>query len=173
MIHRRLLILCLPAVLAGCATVSEAPRPVPRREVPAPAIPAEPAPAEEPRLPAPRPAEPVRPPAVHAPSAPPAVLALQKQAEASLNSGQLDQAAAALERAVRIQPRNATLWNDLASVRLRQHQPGLAEDLAKKSNVLAKGNRELIRRNWALIAEARRSKGDNAGAADAEAKAAR
>jgi tetratricopeptide (TPR) repeat protein len=146
---------------------------VPRREAPAAARPVEPVPVPEQRPKAPSHPEPVRPSPAQAPSAPPAVLALQKQAEANLNSGQLDQAAAALERAVRIQPRNATLWNELASVRLRQHQPGLAEDLAKKSNVLAKGNRALVRKNWTIIAEARRAKGDGTGAAQAEAKAAR
>lgn len=104
---------------------------------------------------------------------PPAVLALVREAEASRNGGQLDNAAAILERAIRIQPRNATLWQQLASVRLQQHQPGLAEDLAKKSNVLAQGNRALIQKNWAIIAEARRQKGDTQGAAEADAKAGR
>lgn len=104
---------------------------------------------------------------------PPAVLALVREAEASRSGGQFDNAAAILERAIRIQPRNATLWRQLASVRLQQHQPGLAEDLAKKSNVLAQGNRALIQKNWAIIAEARRQKGDTQGAAEADARAGR
>jgi predicted Zn-dependent protease len=104
-------------------------------------------------------------------AAPPAIIALQSEAEASLESGDLDNAAAALERAIRIQPRNPELWHDLAEVRLKQEQPGLAEDLAKKSNLHAKGNVELIRANWAIIAEARRLKGDLEGAEDAEYKA--
>lgn len=104
---------------------------------------------------------------------PPAVLALMREAEASRSGGQLDNAAATLERAIRIQPRSSALWQQLASVRLEQHQPGLAEDLAKKSNVLAQGNRDLIRKNWAIIAAARRQKGDAQGAAEADAKAGR
>jgi tetratricopeptide (TPR) repeat protein len=103
--------------------------------------------------------------------APPAVIALQGEAEASLQSGDYDNAAATLERAIRIQPRNPALWHDLAEVRLKQQQPGLAEDLAKKSNLHAKGNAALIRSNWAVIAEARRMKGDSEGAADAQEKA--
>jgi tetratricopeptide (TPR) repeat protein len=103
--------------------------------------------------------------------APPAVVALRNEAEASLESGDLDNAAVTLERAIRIQPRNPDLWHDLAQVRLRQQQPGLAEDLAKKSNLHAKGNYSLIRANWAIIAEARRLKGDTEGAADAQERA--
>jgi hypothetical protein len=105
--------------------------------------------------------------------APPAVVALQGEAQASFQSGDYDNAAASLERAIRIQPRNPQLWHDLAEVRLKQEQPGLAEDLAKKSNLHAKGNIELIRANWTLIAEARRLKGDAEGAADALEKADR
>ena len=104
-------------------------------------------------------------------AAPPAVLSLMQEAESSRSGGQLDNAAATLERAIRIQPRNAALWQQLARVRLQQDQPGEAEHLAKKSNVLAQGNRDVIQRNWAIIAEARRRKGDTQGAADAEAKA--
>ena len=103
----------------------------------------------------------------------PAVLALMKEADASSASGRLDNAAATLERAIRIQPRNAQLWHKLAGVRLQQHQPGLAEDLAKKSNILAKDNKSLVRKNWSIIADARRQKGDGPGASEADAKAKR
>lgn len=110
-------------------------------------------------------------PKVFTMSAPPAVMALQTDIEGNLKSGKYPDAAAALERAIRIQPKNAELWHVLADVRLKQQQPGLAEDLAKKSNLLAKSNAELIRSNWRLIAESRRQKGDMAGAADAMDKA--
>ena len=103
----------------------------------------------------------------------PAVLALMQEADASTASGRLDNAAATLERAIRIQPRNAQLWHKLAVVRLQQHQPGLAEDLAKKSNILAKDNKSLVRKNWSIIADARRQKGDGPGASEADAKAKR
>ena len=100
-------------------------------------------------------------------SAPPAVLALENEIEGSLRAGGYGEAAASLERAIRIQPKNPELWHVLADVRLKQHQPGLAEDLAKKSNLLAKNNAELIRSNWIIIAESRRLKGDVAGASEA------
>jgi len=108
------------------------------------------------------------------PAAPsPALLALMQEADAEAASGNLDNAASNLERAIRLQPRNAELWQRLAEVRLKQHQPGLAEDLAKKSNVLARSDVALTKKNWAIIAEARRKKGDAAGAAEADAKANR
>ncbi len=105
------------------------------------------------------------------PSDPPAVLALLREADASSAGGRLDNSAATLERAIRIQPRNALLWQKLAEVRLQQHQPGLAEDLAKKSNVYAKDNKALSSKNWSIIAAARREKGDAQGAGEADAKA--
>ncbi|MDD5034533.1 MAG: tetratricopeptide repeat protein [Methylococcaceae bacterium] len=106
-------------------------------------------------------------------SAPPAVMALLDEAQASSSAGRLDNAAATLERAIRIQPRSALLWQRLAEVRLQQHQPDLAENLAKKSNLLARGQGALTRKNWQIIADARRQKGDAEGAADADAKAGR
>lgn len=104
-------------------------------------------------------------------SAPPAVMALQSDIEGNLKTGNYAEAAASLERAIRIQPKNPELWHVLADVRLKQQQPGLAEDLAKKSNLLAKSNQELIRSNWITIAESRRLKGDSAGASEAMDKA--
>jgi len=68
-----------------------------------------------------------------------------------------ERAAALLERALRIEPRNAGLWYRLARVRLQQGRYGMAESLAEKSNALAKDDVELKRRNAELIEAARRS----------------
>ena len=102
----------------------------------------------------------------------PALLALLSDADRQLGSGQLDNAATTLERAIRIKPKSAELWHRMARLRLQQHQPGQAENLAKKSNVLAKGDRDLTRRNLGVIAQARRQLGDQSGAAEADARAA-
>lgn len=102
--------------------------------------------------------------------APPAVAALEADIEESFKGHNYKNAAAQLERAIRIQPKNAELWHVLAEVRLRERQPGLAEDLAKKSNAMAKNQVELIQSNWIIIAEARRQKGDVQGASEAVAK---
>jgi predicted Zn-dependent protease len=101
----------------------------------------------------------------------PAVVALLGQAENQANSGDLDAAAASLERAIRIEPRNPLLWYHLATVRLAQQQAAQAEQLAVKSNSLAAGNRLQQSRNWRLIARARDALGDASGARAAERRA--
>ena len=99
---------------------------------------------------------------------PPAVLALLDRAEHQANAGDLGPAASTLERAIRIDSRNPVLWHHLASVRFAEGDFAQAEQLAAKSNSLASGNRALQARNWLLIADARRSRGDAAGARAAE-----
>lgn len=135
---------------------------------PAAAEPVWPSAASEPVSPAltPPPA-----PRLFAMNAPPAVVALQGDIESQFRSGGYADAAASLERAIRIQPKNPELWHVLADVRLRQQQPGLAEDLARKSNLLARNNAELVRGNWRIIGEACRLKGDASCAAEAMDKA--
>lgn len=101
-----------------------------------------------------------------------AVVALLDSADKYVKGGQLDKAGAALERALRIEPRNAGIWHDLAQIRLHQGQYQQAESLASKSNNLASGNQALQSRNWKLIAAARKASGNAPGAQDAEAQAA-
>ncbi|MGH8559546.1 MAG: tetratricopeptide repeat protein [Methylococcales bacterium] len=115
-------------------------------------------------------------PSVHeVPAAPssPAVIALLDAAEGERQSGQLDSAVATLERAIKIQPRNAMLWHQMAVLRLEQYKPRLALDLARKSNTLASGDRSLKQENSRIIAEAKRLLGDLEGAAKAREKADR
>ena len=102
---------------------------------------------------------------------PPAVVALLQQAEQQANAGDLESAAASLERAIRIDPRNPVIWFHLATVRLSQGEPSQAEQLATKSNSLAPGNYAQQSRNWLLIAQARRQLNNGAGAATAEQRA--
>ena len=104
-------------------------------------------------------------------SQPPAVVALLDTAEQQANEGDLEAAAASLERAIRIDPRNPSLWYHLATLRLSQGDADSAEQLAVKSNSLSIGNSIQQARNWSLIARARRSQGDIAGAQEAERKA--
>jgi len=101
----------------------------------------------------------------------PPVVALLGQAEDAANAGNLEAAAASLERAIRIEPRNPLLWYHLATVRLAQQEPLQAEQLAVKSNSLAAGNRIQQSRNWRLIASARQAQGDRRGARKAERRA--
>jgi Tfp pilus assembly protein PilF len=66
-----------------------------------------------------------------------------------------ERAAALLERALRIEPRNAQLWHRLAQVRLQQGQYHLAESLARKSNALARDDIQLQEKNTRLLKQAR------------------
>ncbi len=135
-----------------------------------PAVEAEVAVAEPPPPPPPPPA-PVIPPAEISQQGDPAVTALLASAGDYVGSGQLDKAAASLERALRIEPRNAGIWHDLGQVRLHQNQYSQAESLFSKSNSLASGNQSLKANNWELISVARQAQGDLEGADAAEAQA--
>ena len=131
--------------------------------------PATPPVAPRPVAPPPRPAD--LPPAEITRDGNQAVVALLDSADKYVKGGQLDKAGAALERALRIEPRNAGIWHDLAQIRLHQGQYQQAESLASKSNNLASGNRALQSRNWKLISVARKAGGNSAGAEEAEAQA--
>ena len=139
--------------------------PPPPAPAPAPVQPEPPPPAVQP---APPPAEPTPAPE---PEGNKAVVALLDNAAEAVSTGNLDQAASALERALRIEPRNASIWHDLGQIRLHQRKFTQAESMAEKSNGLAGGNNALKARNWRLIAVARRAAGDTAGADAAEAQA--
>jgi Flp pilus assembly protein TadD len=84
-----------------------------------------------------------------------AVKTLLQQAELQRSSGDLTGAAATLERALRIEPDSAYVWNRLAHIRAEQGQTGLAGELAAKSNAFAGGDEALKRDNEKLIARSR------------------
>jgi tetratricopeptide (TPR) repeat protein len=129
-------VLALAALLGGCATVQQpAPEPVP---VPAPA----PAPRIETA----------------------AIASLMDAARADTAAGRLANAAASLERALRIEPRNPRLWQELARVHLQQGDYAQAENVAARSNAWAGSDSALRAENWRLIARAREARGDAAGA---------
>jgi len=109
-------------------------------------------------------------PLVSAPQGNPAVLALLGNAQSQQQAGNYEQAAAALERALRLEPRNAMLWHRLAQVRLSQGQWRNAIDFAAKSNSLAGGERKLQASNWLVIAQAKERQGDREGAQAARAR---
>lgn len=99
------------------------------------------------------------------------MIALLSHAEDRREAGELDRAAATVERALDVEPRNPFVYHRLASLRLAQDQPGQAEALARKSNSLGGDNPYLQARNWELIARARRARGDGLGADTASARA--
>ncbi len=94
----------------------------------------------------------------------PAVLALLRLAKAQAQSGLGEQAAATLERALVIEPRNPWLWHRLAVLKLQLGQTRQAVHLAQRSNALAAGHRRLLGGNWELIARALDGRGDKKAA---------
>ncbi|TMI20759.1 MAG: tetratricopeptide repeat protein [Betaproteobacteria bacterium] len=144
------------AVLAGCAAApGPAPMPAPEPDLPPVQIPeAVPAPAP---VPGPAPAPAARTENV-------AIAGLMDTARADAAAGRLANAAATLERALRIEPRNPRLWHELARVRLKQGQYAQAESVAARSNSWAGSDNALRAENWRLIAEARTARGDAEGA---------
>lgn len=100
---------------------------------------------------------------------------LLRSAEVQSGSGRYTVAASTLERALRISPKDALIWQRLAAVRLEQGRWQLAVQMAAKSNSLASGDdrqvRNLRRNNWELIGRARQGMGDTAGAEAARKRA--
>ena len=93
-----------------------------------------------------------------------AVASLMEAARADSDAGRLANAAATLERGLRIEPRNPRLWQELARVRLKQGEYEQAESVAARSNSWAGNDNGLRAANWRLIAEARTARGDAEGA---------
>jgi len=112
------------------------------------------------------------PPEVAVTTERPAVVALLGGAQQFSEQGQYSLALAKLERAVRISPKNPQIWSELAKIRLAQQQYEMAISLAKKSNVLAAGDRVLQRHNWLLIADSFSLLGQTNAANKAKNKAA-
>ncbi len=138
-----------------------------------PSLPTPPAPSRAPELSSPPPPPELTPfePIEATVPLSPAVGALVSAAKQNTKAGDLDSAAVSIERAIRIEPRNATLFYKLALLRLKQSKPRLAEDLAKKSALLASTDNTLKKHCWLLIAHAREVQQDFAGAKEARAKA--
>ena len=101
----------------------------------------------------------------------PAVVALISTADKNMKAGRLDSAVVNIERALRIEPRNATLTYKLAELRLKQLKPRLAENIAKKATILAAGDQGLKKKSWLLIAQARHLQQNFEGMKAAQLKA--
>lgn len=98
------------------------------------------------------------------PSGNPAVVELLAVAGDETSAGRLPQAIAMLERALRIEPRNPLLWQELARLHLRRGDYRQAEQLAARSNSWVGSNRLQQAENWRIIGLAREESGDPVGA---------
>lgn len=84
-----------------------------------------------------------------------------REAAIQVSHGRLDLASATLERGLRIAPKDAMLWSQLAEVKLQQQHYQQARSLAAKSNSLAGSYIDIVQKNQWIIEEARRRAGDH------------
>ena len=97
----------------------------------------------------------------------PAIASLMKDARTATDLGQPANAAALLERGLRIEPRNPRLWQELSRVRLDQKDYAQAVSCAQRSSSWAGSDNALRFENWQIIAKARGALGDTSGAKEA------
>lgn len=102
-----------------------------------------------------------------------AVVALVQEADRQRTAGNLGHAASALERALRIEPRDPALRIQLASLRIEQGDPFQAKELARMGVVYAVGQPQLEAEAWTVIAAAERAIGNQVEAELAEQEATR
>ena len=89
-----------------------------------------------------------------------ATLALLKQSARAESSGNTDEAVAYIERAIRLNPRQADLWLRLAELQLVRQDPDAAVQFANKAIALAGRRMDWVRDAWLVIADARAAQGD-------------
>ncbi len=145
---RRYLLVSITMVAAGCSNIPL------QTSRPAQPQPVQTQPAQPPTQP---PVQPVQPAQPAQPAQRSAVsVQLLAQADTLQQSGDLSGAIAQIERAVRIEPRNAYAWHRLATLQLAAGDLNRAEQFARRSNQYAAGDRELIEANQKVMDEVRR-----------------
>ena len=146
-------------LVAGCVPPEfGTPEPVPRTPVPIKAAPPGVVISPVPDLPS-APAGSVEPPSPPPRAAPPASAAAQTlltQSRAHQAAGNYPQAAASIERALRIEPRQPLLWLELGNIRLKEGDYAQAEGMGRKALSLSAGDAALTARSEQLIATAKK-----------------
>ena len=145
---------CLALVLSACAGYS--PAPVAGREV-----------ESRVRVPASQASEGVQVFPLHNP----AVKELLAEAGSVETTGDYEQAAVLLERALRMQPRNPEILQQMAEVQLQKQDYEQALNFAVRSYDIGPRVGEICDRNWRTISVAREHLGDRNGSVQAELRA--
>ena len=147
-------------LLTGCVPPDFS-TPGPATRTPVPAAPAPPPVAvisAVPDLPS-APAGSVEPPSPPPRTAPPASAAAQTlltQSRVHQAAGNYGQAAASIERALRIDPRQPVLWLELGTIRLKEGDFTQAEGMGRKALSLSAGDAALTAKSEQLIAAAKK-----------------
>jgi tetratricopeptide (TPR) repeat protein len=145
---------CLALILSACAGYR--PAPVEGREV-----------ESRVRVPASQESEGVQVFPLHNP----AVKELLAEAGSAETAGDYDQALVLLERALRMQPRNPEILQQLAEVQLQKQDYEQALNFAVRSYDIGPRVGEICDRNWRTISVAREHLGDHSGSEQAELRA--
>ncbi len=87
-------------------------------------------------------------------------LALLDQSQRARTAGNTGQAITYVERAIRMAPRRADLWIQLAQLNLDLERPGVAQQYAHKAIALAASRVDWQRDAWLVIAAAKSMQGD-------------
>jgi len=96
---------------------------------------------------------------------------LLASAHQAVQAGQFNRAEVTLERALRVEPRNARLWHEMALVKYGQGDYGQTVQFCLKANSLAGRDAAQIRQNWQLMSRAYAKMGDMDKAEQAKMKA--
>ena len=156
------------ALLAACSLQGSPRNPESRPGSPAAGAPEQPAAPGTATPEAPQP-PPGRPPRQF--TLGPATSALVAQAHKQSGGGDYGQAAATVERALRIEPDNPLLWIELGRVRLGENNAAQADAMGRKALALGTGDPQAQSSAWHLIADSLRARGRNPEAVDAERSA--
>lgn len=150
-------ILFLTALMVnGCAVKQPAPQLPHRRPSPSQPAPQHPSPPKAvlPAVPSVPPVQPKVPSTeTYSPKVGPAG-SLYASAQEAIGRGNYQQAEITLERALRIEPRNAHYWYTMAQVKYKQKQYAQAIQLCSKSKSFAGKNSQLINLNDSLTQKA-------------------
>ena len=155
----RALLLISAVALASCTSLQppEQPAPVESRDLPPAPPPVVPPPSSRPLPPpeSPPPVVPVEPEtAPPPPSAATPSSTLLASVDAAMAAGQLEQAAALCERALRISPRDGHVWYRLATIRYQQARFTDAAGLARRAMSFAGPDAKLAQDSQRLLQQA-------------------
>jgi len=89
---------------------------------------------------------------------------LLAQSESLRESGQLPQAVALVERAIRLEPSRGDLWVQLGRLRFEEGELARAEQYARKGIALTRSEAPAHQLGWLLLADVSAARGDATGA---------
>ncbi len=154
-LSRALTAICVTCWLVGCSSVgvtppttSSPPAEIPPEESIGPAVPSSQDPA----------------PSTTDTASNSAALLLLAQSDDLRTDGKHPQAIALVERAIRLEPRNGTLWVQLGRLNFEQGEFAQAEQYARRGIALAGTKPAAKRDGWLLLADISDARGDIEGA---------